>query len=117
MEIRRRLDDYDACPSLLRSASPTGNGAGHRMKRILKYDLGIGVHTVNIPAGAEILTARYQHSNYGDGVKLWALVDTDPATRKIPVTYLLIRTGGEVMIPVTYVATIENPDGLIFHLF
>jgi len=44
------------------------------MKReVWKYEIGVGMQTLRLPHGAEILTAQTQ----GESIQLWALVDAE----------------------------------------
>jgi hypothetical protein len=83
------------------------------MKRVYKYPIQ---GKIGIPKGAEVLTARYQHSTFGNGPMLWALVDAnaEEETRQ----FLVIGTGEAVPADSKYIATIEDAEtGLVFHVF
>jgi len=86
------------------------------MKRIFKYDLGFGLDSIELLEGTEILTARYQKSMFGEGVKLWAVVETCNGVKTIPHRFLTLPTGAEIGAA-KYIATIETPDGEIYHVF
>lgn len=88
-------------------------------KLVFKYDLAFEVDTLSLPEGSEILTVRYQASEYGEGLKLWAFVPSPPTQlAKKQVTFVTVPTGAHVMDkPMKYIATVETPQGEIFHTF
>ncbi len=85
------------------------------MKRILKFDLDPGITALKLPSGSEVLSARFQASEYGQGVKLWALGETSKAPKVS--TFLVAATGEAVLLPSKYIATVETPSGEMLHVF
>jgi len=85
------------------------------MKRIYKYPLTGVWNKVLMPYGSEIITVRYQESQFGFGVMLYALVD--PTADKVQKTFFVVPTGGEVGGNVRYVGTIENTFLEVLHIF
>lgn len=93
------------------------------MKTIWKFQIPLADEFVlNMPMGAQILSAQSQDLSAGDedwgaAMFLWALVNPDaaPAERK----FKLLSTGNPptICLPVdTYIATVPL-NGLVWHLF
>lgn len=92
-------------------------------KRILKYTLsdknyvpGANVHAIDMPEGAQVLTARWQQSEYGKGFAIWCLVDeSQPKQAR---EFVVLATGDDMWNPrAIYIATCEKPSGTIWHVF
>ena len=86
------------------------------MKRIYKYPLELtDTQFVELPLGAEILTAQMQ----GDQLCLWAMVNTLPEAIKKNRRIEIIGTGNPVPTgDLKYISTIQIEGGrLIFHIF
>lgn len=88
------------------------------MRQIYKYELSPNSpQSIELPEGAEILTAQGQH---GRSVCLWALVDTERPTEK---RYLEVFATGEPVhvdmgVERRYIGTAQLEGGsLIFHIF
>lgn len=94
------------------------------MRVIWKYPLNPGVNTLQLPAGATVLSVAAQ----GQDVVLWAYVDPDPNTPKEPRTFVAFATGekfdddpigpfiGTVRMPVDPIFAALVPE-LVFHVF
>jgi hypothetical protein len=86
------------------------------MKRIYKYPLALtDTQFVELPLGAEILTAQMQ----GDQLCLWAMVNTLPEAIKKNRRIEIIGTGNPVPTgDLKYISTFQMMGGgLIFHAF
>jgi hypothetical protein len=87
------------------------------IKTIYKYELQItDEQGINMPIGAEILTAQMQ----GENLQLWALVDPDRDIKKR--FFEVIGTGHDVTCfsntERKYISTVQLSGGkLIFHVF
>lgn len=88
------------------------------MKRIFKYEITRpAMGKVQLPKGAEIISARYQSSDYGEGFMLWALVDPQETTHETRF-FDVCPTGSQVDPGAKFIATVEQQSsGLIFHVF
>jgi hypothetical protein len=88
------------------------------MRVIYKYDLQVTeVQTIELPAGAEILTVQMQHGM----PQLWALIDPNELGRE-PVGIVIIGTGHPIddaaIKLLKYINTFQVDDGnFIFHVF
>lgn len=86
------------------------------MKKIFKYKLELRARgSLELPEGADILTARFQNSTFGSGLMIWAAVN--PEARKERKAYAVLPTGEEVPEGLKYLATVETPSDLIFHVY
>ncbi len=86
------------------------------MKKIFKYPLEVtDTQFVELPLGAEILTAQIQ----GDQLCLWAMVNTLPEAVKKNRRIEIIGTGNPVPTGnLKYISTFQMMGGgLIFHVF
>ena len=86
------------------------------MKKIFKYPLEIiDTQFIELPLGAEILTAQIQ----GDQLCLWAMVNALPEAIKKNRRIEIIGTGYPVPTgELKYISTFQVMDGsLIFHVF
>jgi len=86
------------------------------MKKIFKYPLEItDTQFVELPLGAEILTAQMQ----GDQLCLWAMVNTSPDAITKNRRIEIIGTGNPVPTgDLKYISTFQvYGGGLIFHVF
>ena len=86
------------------------------MKKIFKYPLEItDTQFVELPLGAEILTAQIQ----GDQLCLWAIVNTLPGAVKKNRRIEIIGTGNPMPTgELKYISTFQMMGGgLIFHVF
>ena len=52
----------------------------------------------------------------GEDLVVWAIVDADDG-RKRPVTFLIVCTGEHADPQWEYIATIQRPDGIVWHIF
>lgn len=85
-------------------------------KTIWKYILTHGINKVEMPVGAEVLSAQSQLNN----PRLWALVDPDERTEHR--FFEVLMTGEDVPcgmgIDRRYVGTYQLYDGeLVYHVF
>lgn len=73
--------------------------------------------TIDLPAGAKVLTVQVQPSLMGEHPHIWALVD--PSHKAISRSFRLAGTGHPVANePMRYVGTVQMGNGsLEFHLF
>lgn len=83
------------------------------MITIYKYYLG---PPIQIPQDAKILSVQAQ----GDGIYLWALVDTDKPT--VTRVFTRIGTGWNLsdetdLFNQTYISTVQDRDGFVWHIF
>lgn len=87
------------------------------MRAIYKYAYGTSVKaTIEMPVDATIIRVAYQKSAYGDGLMIWAEVFTDEPMEKV--NFKLFATGEKIRpTSMEYVASIENPQGMIIHLY
>jgi len=86
------------------------------MKKIFKYPLEItDTQFVELPLGAEILTAQMQ----GNQLCLWAIVNTLPEAVKKNRRIEIIGTGNPMPIgDLKYISTFQMlGGGLVFHVF
>ena len=86
------------------------------MKKIYKYPLEIeDTQFVELPLGAEILTAQMQ----GNQLCLWAMVNTSPEAINKNRRIEIIGTGSPVPTgDLKYISTFQMMGGvLIFHVF
>lgn len=86
------------------------------MKKIFKYPLEItDTQFVELPLGAEILTAQIQ----GSQLCLWAIVNTLPEAVKKNRRIEIIGTGNPMPTgDLKYISTFQMYDGgLVFHAF
>ena len=79
--------------------------------KVYRYWLQLGQNAIQMPAGAEVLTARERP----DGPQLWAL--GDPLKPLAERRVLVVYTGDDVPDDVEYVATFADPEGLVLHVF
>lgn len=84
-------------------------------KQVFKYALEVtDSQKVNLPVGAEILTAQMQ----GEVLCLWALVDSNFAHLTSGRVIRIYGTGHPIHDEGRYVATFQmNGGALIFHVF
>lgn len=83
------------------------------MKVIYKYPLSDWSATIEMPQGAQVLTAQLQ----GDKTFIWALVDTDKPKEER--TFATIGTGhdaGKYNGELIYINTIFQ-SGFVWHIF
>lgn len=85
------------------------------MKQIYKYSLGYNGTVLSLPKGAQVLTVRFQNSGYGQGFKLWALVDITASQEHQ--SFLILPTGAPVTKDVHYISSIELDGGEMVHVF
>lgn len=85
------------------------------MRKVFKYNLGVGEQQLVLPTGADILAFNNQH----DRPVLWALVDPDAPTEAR--TFRITGTGHvieEKPRELSYIGTAQFNDGaLVLHLF
>ena len=86
------------------------------VKRIFKYELewALGLQTITMPQDAEVLTAQLQNG----AIQVWAIVDQFAACEKRD--FYLAFTGkplpDEVQVA-KYLSTIQDGNGLVWHVF
>jgi hypothetical protein len=82
--------------------------------RVWKFNLNLERHTrsIQMPGGASVLTAQLQ----GEFIAMWAMVNPDePVTIR---TFYVCFTGEPIPYDkVEYIATIQHPVGLVYHLW
>jgi hypothetical protein len=83
-------------------------------RRIWKYTLDLAdTQTVQIPEGAQILTAQFQ----GTQLCVWALVDCDPEIPKQNREIEIIGTGNPIIeAPRRYISTVQQVP-FVWHVF
>lgn len=86
-----------------------------RPLKIYKFSLSCEITILTLPVGYKVITARYQNSAYGQGLKLWVLCDSN--AKEVKVTFVAQNTGSTIIDPAEYIATAEAPDGEMFHIF
>lgn len=90
------------------------------MYKIYKYELKEGgfPQQLLMVRGAEFLNFRYQHSLFGEGPVIWALVPDDLAPDDTEIrTFILHFTGDTVQDNEFYLGSDISQDGLVWHLF
>jgi hypothetical protein len=87
---------------------------GNTVRCVYKFFLGCTTGTVRIPwiEDSKILTAQWQNEE----IVIFVSV---PVQYNIPKEYRVLHIiyTGEVEPSGTYIATIQNPDGLVFHVY
>lgn len=87
------------------------------MKTIWKFPLRItDAQTIEMPDGAEILTAQFQ----GDELCLWVMVDSEKPKRERVIE--IFGTGNPIWVDMgvqrKFIATAQQPDmPLVWHIF
>lgn len=85
------------------------------MKAVYKYVLDPRSEEVEMPIGAELLSAGFQ----GDHLCIWAKVDTENVV--MPRKFKVLGTGHEIPVELeeylTFLFTCHMNGGLVFHLF
>jgi len=89
------------------------------MLKVYKYDIPVADEfSLTIKRGAMLLTFAWQASEFGEGFKLWALVEPDEmeATRR----FRMSGTGHDIQQAASelgYIGTAFHPTGVVTHLF
>lgn len=88
------------------------------MKAILKFNLrcDINVQSLQVPRASEPLTAGWD----GEGLVLWAVVDSGEAPQGTDLEVLVVGTGHSItgdFDQYRYLATSRRHDGLTAHVF
>jgi len=88
------------------------------MKRVFKYDIKGGVHTMSLPAGAQVLSVQHQETIPTEMAQLWALVDDEETEYEIR-SFLIAGTGHSISHKIkSFINTFKMADDrLIFHVF
>lgn len=100
------------------------------MKVVYKYDLMFGLQTIDLPIGAEIVSAATRKPGFSTEFNMWAIVD--PSAETEPRRFYLAATGEQIPEEGTndggiigfeqtrahYIDTIlEGEEYLVWHLF
>lgn len=71
---------------------------------------------IRMPTKSQVLDAQWQ-TTHGE-IMLWAVVDMEPAAAKVWRRFVIRGTGWQLDDhPGRYVATVQCPDGLVWHVF
>lgn len=84
------------------------------MKVIYKYPLSNPFTRLDLPWGAQVLTAQMQ----GDQIVLWALIEQDEV-RMVPRSFAAVNTGAsfEISDSLKYINTVTSGNGIVWHVF
>lgn len=87
------------------------------MKRIFKYELDLDPQeqAVFMPEGARLLAAGVQSDDFNDHLVVWAEVDT--SAQRAPRAFQILATGSEVQTTLNYLATVQWPGNLVWHIY
>lgn len=87
------------------------------MKAIYKYCLDpIVEQTIDLPIGAEIISAQVQRGITGENICVWAIVDTK--AKKKPFKFYIAGTGHEPPTNKKFIGTVQMMGGsLVLHIF
>lgn len=87
--------------------------------KVFKYLVPFPAGPVAMPRGAKLLTAKWQNSAFGHGPHVWALIHENAimAERKLTCVATGQAIPDDVAENADAVATMEFPDGTIWHLF
>lgn len=83
---------------------------------IYKYELNLGITTIYVPKGYEVLTAQMQD----DRLQVWIKIDSDVNPDQ-ELLFEVIGTGHQLAVystPMKYVSTVQETNGLyVWHIF
>lgn len=89
------------------------------MNKIFKYNVPMTLtetFNINMPKDSEVIDVQMQDSQFGQGIFIWAVVDT--SKKVVPFIFEWIPTGGNIPeYEVQYLKTLQLQNGLVFHLF
>ena len=83
---------------------------------IYKYELNLGITTIYVPKGYEVLTAQIQD----DRLQVWIKIDSDVNPDQ-ELVFDVVKTGWPLAVYATsmkYVSTVQETNGLyVWHIF